>query len=180
VYRPTLTLLQLRTSCGCILPRNDWLVTSFVFKITPLHGPHGNTVSHCCGCMFTASLPGNRAGGPHRKQIPFYCFLYSCLQSCCLATRWSNPLQYKSYTRLSQCRSWVEWSRVSTTLCRQHLSESGSILFTVTGLNSLRVVGYGMDSLGSWHPLPNFSEHGNAPYSIKTENFLANWVSSLL
>jgi hypothetical protein len=32
--------------------------------------------------------------GRHRKQFPFSCYLYSCLQICCLETRWSNPLQY--------------------------------------------------------------------------------------
>jgi hypothetical protein len=32
----------------------------FIFKITLCTDPTENPVSHCCGCMFTATLSGNR------------------------------------------------------------------------------------------------------------------------
>jgi hypothetical protein len=46
---------------GHLLPRTqNWTVALFVFKITPLHGPTENTVSHCCECIFTTALPGKQ------------------------------------------------------------------------------------------------------------------------
>jgi hypothetical protein len=40
-YGRLLILLQLRTSRGYLLQRTDWLLAPIVYKITPLHGPHG-------------------------------------------------------------------------------------------------------------------------------------------
>jgi hypothetical protein len=77
-----LILLQLRTFRGTLLLRTDWLVVSTVFKITPLHGLHGN---HCLlfvkdACLQLRCLAIDvllfRAFawcGPHRKQFPLYC-----------------------------------------------------------------------------------------------------------
>jgi hypothetical protein len=78
------------------------LVAPFVFKITALHWPYRKRRLPLLWSIFTAALPGNRLlqlrafsrYGLHRKQFPFDCCLYSCLQNFCLATRWSNPLQY--------------------------------------------------------------------------------------
>jgi hypothetical protein len=69
---------------GGIRPRlhtGYWTLAPFVFKITSLHEPHGKHLSHYCGCIFSAALPGNRLPispcftrpGPHRKQS-LYCW----------------------------------------------------------------------------------------------------------
>jgi hypothetical protein len=53
-----------------------------------LYGPQGKLRLHCCGCMFTAALPGNRfpisscfcsARTAQKTQFPFYRCLYWCL-----------------------------------------------------------------------------------------------------
>jgi hypothetical protein len=77
-------------------------VAPFVFKITPLHGPQGKHRLPLFSMHIYSSLPGNRLPTApydvrresHRKHFIFYCCLYSCIQSCCLETRRSNPLHY--------------------------------------------------------------------------------------
>jgi hypothetical protein len=73
LHRPTFTLLQLRTSHGCLLPRTDWLVASFVFKINPFHGPHRKhrlplSWMHVCSVAIAfLQLRAHAWRGQHRK-----------------------------------------------------------------------------------------------------------------
>jgi hypothetical protein len=88
------------------------LVAPFVFKITPLHGPHGKHrlpsswmhVYSCVAWQETYCISGLLLGADTIENFPFYCCLCSCLQSCCLTTRWSNPLQYSiTHTEVNGC-----------------------------------------------------------------------------
>jgi hypothetical protein len=81
----------------------DWLTAPFVLKITPLHGPHGKhrlpllwIHVYSCVAWWQISYSSVLLLGADGMENTFSlnCCLYSCLQSCCLATRWSKPLQY--------------------------------------------------------------------------------------
>jgi hypothetical protein len=94
---------------GYLLPRTqNWIVAPFAFKITPLQStdPTENTVSHCCGCMFTLRclatdfyisvifLDSDRVANS-LSVVEF------CLLSRCLATLRSSTLQYVAAAHLS-------------------------------------------------------------------------------
>jgi hypothetical protein len=78
VFRGRLLILLLRRAFRGYLQAKtqNWLGAPFVFTITPLPESTKNTISHCCRCMFTASLFVNRLpkapcahpGWPHRIQ----------------------------------------------------------------------------------------------------------------
>jgi hypothetical protein len=83
--------------------------------------------------------------------------------------------------------AWVESNEAEYLPWQQHLSESGLILFTVTGLDSLRVLEYGMDSLNSWHPVPNFSNNhknrkflGQLSLTMFSRKNMCRWIGYLV
>jgi hypothetical protein len=77
-------------------------VAPFVFKITPLHRRHGKQrlpllwmhVYSCVALQQIYCISLILLGTDHIENSFLSIVASSCLQSCCLATRWSNPLQY--------------------------------------------------------------------------------------
>jgi hypothetical protein len=79
---------------------------SSFFNVTPLHESHGkhrilllrmHVYSYVVWQQTSySSVLLLSEDSIEKTQFPYYCCLYSCLQSSCLATRWSNPLQYNS------------------------------------------------------------------------------------
>jgi hypothetical protein len=108
------SLLQLMTdsqlvTCNC--PRTN-SVTAFTSLISTLHRPHRKHRLYCwwhhhlCRSVFTKPLLRN---GLHNPAVPLLLGTDDtktqphlllrvglCLQSCCLARHWSNPLQYST------------------------------------------------------------------------------------
>jgi hypothetical protein len=74
------TLLQLRTSRGYLLPRTDSSLNRM------------NSVTYIA--KEVTRITGNTWTSPRTRktQPPLLLRVGPCLQSCCLATRWSNPL----------------------------------------------------------------------------------------
>jgi hypothetical protein len=100
------TLLQLRTSHGCLLPRTDSSLNrtnSVTYIVEERTRVTGNT------CHVTATHRCVTSPRTRKTQPPLLLRVGPCLQGCCLATRWSNPLQYKAFICFGQWWSSSEY-----------------------------------------------------------------------
>jgi hypothetical protein len=91
-HRPTACiLLQLRTSRGYLLPGTDSSLNqmnSVIYIAEEWTIIRGNT------CHFITTHLCVTSPRTQKTPPPLLLRVGPCLESCCLATRWSNPLQY--------------------------------------------------------------------------------------
>jgi hypothetical protein len=90
LHRLSSCTLQLRTSHGYLLPRTDSSlnrtnsITHIAEERTHITGNVMWPTTH--RCLTSPRTP--------KTQLPLFLCVGPCLQRCCLATRWSNPLHY--------------------------------------------------------------------------------------
>jgi hypothetical protein len=83
------------------------------------------------------SVTGTGRSGLHRKQPDLLLRVGPCLQSCFLATRWSNPLHHPVFSRVSQ-----DTVRVCYIYCRLHYIPIYRCYFFMTSFQ-----------YGNWQPM---------------------------
>jgi hypothetical protein len=85
---PSWTLTYIAAERTCIIRNLCHVINIQPVHWRKLHGPTANT------CHVTANYSYVTSPWTRKTQLPLLLRVGPCLQSCCLATRWSNPLQY--------------------------------------------------------------------------------------